>query len=569
MMSAYANSLQKPEGFDRYVRKFRSICAMHGVQIGSHTKLPDFMRKLVDDRHLAMDFWAFISKLSDREGGELSDDQMLGVVVEGITDCDISEQDGGAKRTVDDLRAMLAGVDVQGSEQSQVEMAPFPRSAADSQRDDKIDKQLWTHAEELATRPSNPPAPFTPEKQATFAPEKQAPFAPEKQAPFTPEKQAPFTSDKRAPFAPDKQAPLTSEKSNGEVDHAAVLPATPPPQLDEALLRLELTRLVQQYFDNIDKRISKLEPLADGETSTGTIATAVTRRSLEEPVPPEEMEELRLRRTGRTRLVLEPPASPGEGAFPVKDDDDIPMRVPLEHYSPPPRYGTAPVLLLLVLIGAAFAIYRDPTLLRKGYAAVIRQLHSYGPVAPPNPSATRPTASDGGASVKTEPSQPSPVQSALEGISTPPPANTPEQTTSSAGSPPAGNNSDPGSNRKTATDRAVAQTEQAIADGISSVEAAGAIKVNPSVMDENLIVSRVPAYPEVAKMSGVEGDVVMQALISKEGTVKRVHVMEGDSRLRSAAEEAVYKWRYRPYVLHGRPVEVATTVTVNFNLDRR
>ena len=120
-----------------------------------------------------------------------------------------------------------------------------------------------------------------------------------------------------------------------------------------------------------------------------------------------------------------------------------------------------------------------------------------------------------------------------------------------------------------AADRAVAQTEQAIADGISSVEAAGAIKVNPSVMDENLIVSRVPAYPEVAKMGGVEGDVVMEALISKEGTVKRVHVMEGDSRLRSAAEEAVYKWRYRPYVLRGRPVEVATTVTVNFNLDRR
>jgi len=49
----------------------------------------------------------------------------------------------------------------------------------------------------------------------------------------------------------------------------------------------------------------------------------------------------------------------------------------------------------------------------------------------------------------------------------------------------------------------------------------------------------------------------MQALISKEGTVKRVHVMVGDSRLRSAAEEAVYKWRYRPYVLNGRPVEVA------------
>ncbi len=87
-------------------------------------------------------------------------------------------------------------------------------------------------------------------------------------------------------------------------------------------------------------------------------------------------------------------------------------------------------------------------------------------------------------------------------------------------------------------------------------------------MDRNLIVSRVPAYPEFAKQSRVQGDVVMQALISKDGTVKRVHVTEGDSRLRIAAEEAVYKWRYRPYVLNGQPVEVATTVTVNFNLNR-
>jgi len=48
------------------------------------------------------------------------------------------------------------------------------------------------------------------------------------------------------------------------------------------------------------------------------------------------------------------------------------------------------------------------------------------------------------------------------------------------------------------------QTAQALADGISSIEDCGAIKVNPSIMDENLIVQRVPAYPEVAKISGVE-----------------------------------------------------------------
>jgi TonB family protein len=523
MMSAYANSLQKPESFDRYVRKFRSICMMHGVQMGSRTELPGFMRKLVEDKHLAMDFWAFIGKLSDREGGELSDDQMLGVVVEGITDSEISDEDGGQMRTVNDLRAMLAGVDIQSPQHTPVEMAPFPRSEAVSPRDEV--QQLWTHAEESSTKPSN------------------------------------------------SQPPLTREKSNGNVDHAAVLPSTPPPQLDEALLRLELTRLVQQYFDNIDKRISKLEPNAEGAASMGTIATAVTRRSLEEPISAEELEELRLRRMGRTRLVLEPAAPPVEDSLPAaRDDDDIPMRIPLEHYSPPPRYGKAPLLLVVVLIGAAFAIYRDPTLLRKGFAAVVRQLHSDGPVKSPNRSEPTSASSREETSAKTEQNQPSATQPALEGTSTPPPVNTSEQTAPIKSEPaklqPAENGSDSSSGRRSTTDRVLGQTEQSVADGRASIEAAGAIKVNPSVMDENLIVQRVPAYPEGAKISGVEGDVVMQALISKEGTVKRVHVMEGDSRLRSAAEEAVYKWRYRPYVLNGRPVEVATTVTVNFNLDR-
>jgi TonB family protein len=545
MMSAYANSLQKPERFDTYVRKFRSICMMHGVKIGSRGELSAFLPKLVEDRHLAMDFWAFVGKASNREGGELSDDQMLGVVVEGITEDEISEIDGGAKRTVEDLRALLAGVDIQGPEQSRVEMAPFPRSGAGQQRDDK---QVLAHAEELAARPSDSQTPLTAGEAGSLRDESQR-----------------WTN---AEELPARRAPLTPEKLSGDAHHAAILPATPPPQLDEALLRLELTKLVQQYFDNIDKRISKLEPPTDETESTGAIATAATRRSLEEPISAEELEELRLRRIGRTRLILEPAPSPVEGSLQTsKDNDDIPMHVPLEHYSPPAGYSKAPLLLVIVLIGAAFAIYRDPTVFRKGFALAVSQLHSYVPMTSPDRNAPPSTSTDEQTSAKTEQSQPAAAQPALQGTSTPAPVNTPGRT-ASTGPQPAENGSDPSHSRSATTNRALTQTQQAQSDGISSVEAAGAIKVNPDVMDENLIVQRVPAYPEAAKLNGIEGDVVMQALISKEGTVKRVHVVEGDSRLRSAAEEAVYKWRYRPYVLHGQPVEVATTVTVNFNLDR-
>ena len=87
-------------------------------------------------------------------------------------------------------------------------------------------------------------------------------------------------------------------------------------------------------------------------------------------------------------------------------------------------------------------------------------------------------------------------------------------------------------------------------------------------MEANLVVSRGPVYPEVAKAGRIEGHVLMEAIISKNGFVKRVHVIEGDSRLRSAATEAVYKRLYRPYLVNGEPVDVATTVRVDFKLDR-
>jgi TonB family protein len=98
-------------------------------------------------------------------------------------------------------------------------------------------------------------------------------------------------------------------------------------------------------------------------------------------------------------------------------------------------------------------------------------------------------------------------------------------------------------------------------------EEANAVRVAPAVMEANLLASRVPAYPETAKEDRIEGPVVVQAIISKDGFVDRVHVIEGNPRLRSAAAEAISKWRYKPYLLNGRPVEVATTITVDFSLD--
>ncbi len=92
------------------------------------------------------------------------------------------------------------------------------------------------------------------------------------------------------------------------------------------------------------------------------------------------------------------------------------------------------------------------------------------------------------------------------------------------------------------------------------------INVSSGVMAGNLIYSRQPAYPKgFAGLFHSEGNVVMQAIVSKSGQVENLRVISGHYILRGAAKEAVRTWRYRPYYINGRAVEVATIVSVEFH----
>lgn len=76
-----------------------------------------------------------------------------------------------------------------------------------------------------------------------------------------------------------------------------------------------------------------------------------------------------------------------------------------------------------------------------------------------------------------------------------------------------------------------------------------------------------PKYPEKARQKKIEGSVVMQAVIAKDGKVRDLHVVSGDPLLAAAAMKAVRHWRYESFMLQGKPVEVKTNITVNFKLD--
>jgi protein TonB len=75
-----------------------------------------------------------------------------------------------------------------------------------------------------------------------------------------------------------------------------------------------------------------------------------------------------------------------------------------------------------------------------------------------------------------------------------------------------------------------------------------------------------PVYPAIAKAARVEGSVVVEAVISRMGTIESLRVVSGPTMLQSAALEAIRGAKYQPYRLNGEATEVQTTITVNFRL---
>lgn len=93
------------------------------------------------------------------------------------------------------------------------------------------------------------------------------------------------------------------------------------------------------------------------------------------------------------------------------------------------------------------------------------------------------------------------------------------------------------------------------------------IRVSQGVTRGLLINKVEPSYPVLAREARVQGTVVLTAIISKDGTIQNLQVLSGHPMLVPAAINAVKQWRFRPYLLNGQPVEVETTVTVNFTLE--
>jgi len=554
-MASYVNTWRKPEQFELYVKKFRSLFDMHHVEFGSPEDFPGFMTKLVQDRHFAMDFWALTGTLSKREGGDLSVEQVLAVIVDGVIGEEIPAGDDGLKTLVDELATLLAGVDLYSP----------------SRLNDGEDM-------ETVAPPVSPPAYAVPKTRFTDMTERAA-----GEVRSTSSAAAPASSAAAPAFVASKVENVSAHSSSPIA--TAPISATVQHQLDEALMRLEMNSIeLKEHLDDLDKKMSRIEPHLEALTSKVNF-TERPRAPAEEPID-----------RAFERAVRKPAENPRLVLKPITDKhDEPPIPTPLAGYSQ--RSGHRSLVLfvaifVLLIVGGVVLQQRYGSslwqryggtwqgysiTLREKYDALVQKMHSSGtgqvavnsasqnatPNATPNAvaesSPVAATTSDAGSvNSATIPSASTPSDSApVE------PTTTEHAPVAASGaSQAADTRSNPRSSRKTEHHAA----DQAVNTG-SVDEEAGAVRVAPAVMEAHLVESRVPAYPESAKVDRIEGPVVVQAIISKDGFVDRVHVIQGNPRLRNAAAEAVQKWRFKPYLLNGRPVEVATTITVDFTLD--
>jgi TonB family protein len=94
------------------------------------------------------------------------------------------------------------------------------------------------------------------------------------------------------------------------------------------------------------------------------------------------------------------------------------------------------------------------------------------------------------------------------------------------------------------------------------------VRVGGNFQQANLIKKVTPEYPPDAKSRGIQGVVRFTALINKNGTIANLTLVSGPLPLYKSAHDAVQQWNYRPTLLNGQPVEVVTTIEVNYTLSR-
>ncbi len=94
------------------------------------------------------------------------------------------------------------------------------------------------------------------------------------------------------------------------------------------------------------------------------------------------------------------------------------------------------------------------------------------------------------------------------------------------------------------------------------------IRLGGNVALANLVHRVDPVYPQSAKDQQIQGTVLLHAVIAHDGTIQTLEYVSGPPELRESAMNAIKQWRYKPTLLNGQPVEVDTTISVVYTIQR-
>jgi TonB family protein len=91
--------------------------------------------------------------------------------------------------------------------------------------------------------------------------------------------------------------------------------------------------------------------------------------------------------------------------------------------------------------------------------------------------------------------------------------------------------------------------------------------VSADVMQSLITYRTMPVYPQAAERQGIQGTVLLDTVVGKDGRVLEVHPASGPPELANAAMDAVKNWRFSPFTLDGDAIEVETTIGVEFRIN--
>ncbi|WP_263366968.1 energy transducer TonB [Edaphobacter bradus] len=550
-----AGSSSRP--VDPCIRKIQSVFDMHGVAFGSPDDLRGFLDQLRENKRLAMDFWSLTGKLRDADEHELSGDRLLGVILQSLTGREVAEvRAAGPQQSgqVDELVSLLAGVDVHNPLNP-----PPPSRPAGPAVDHGLPEALAPERYRLEEALSRLMRSGVELRRTldTFEDSKA-------HREWQPRASAPAT-----PSPPEDATPSPSPCSSRE--DSLPVPKTSieePVPIDRPKREAERPRQTGPQSAR-----QPLQPVVPVQFVRDPVP--ITRTPVEPERPAQTVEELvrSVQQTARARLILtedRAPAAPRTSSNVELLEEDA---VPPAKRSDAAWYWAMLGALVVCLILIRLSTWHEFPAPAEGAAGVVSSTRASSepaatsqvldstkvpkPVVTPSaPEATKTSAPAG----VVEPTRvPEPKRAARNGA-----AGRRAEKFRSVPSPEA--SAPPPPVQSPDSDRIGVSHEDASITSSAGGEAEAAVNVPASVMEARLASSRVPSYPETAKASHVEGRVVLEATIAKDGSVGHLRVLEGDPRLRSAATEAVSRWRYRPYMLNGKPVEVNTTVRVDFRL---